>query len=118
MSSMIPGTLCGRSEAGPAQTMRSSWIRMAALLQTSVPVQSLPMFVNSRTVIVDSPAGRGVRRSGRNSGRHSEGHLLSIEVTDWVPADHRGVVGDRLTTRSNEPGDIGFVTVVHQRSEV
>jgi hypothetical protein len=34
-------------------------------------------------------------------------------MADWVPANHRGVVGDRMTTMSNDPGDIGFVTVVH-----
>ncbi|MCW2899336.1 MAG: hypothetical protein JWO67_1601 [Streptosporangiaceae bacterium] len=43
------------------------------------------------------------------------GHLLSIETADWVPASHRGAVGGRLATSSNEPGDIGFVTVVQRR---
>ena len=83
---MMPGTLCGRSEAGPAQTILSLWMRIAALLQTSVPVQSRPMFVNSRTVIA-SPSGRAAGRRGRVAGHHAEGHLLSVDSADWMPAN-------------------------------
>jgi hypothetical protein len=51
-----PGMLFGSSEAGPTQAMRSSWDKIAALLQTSEPVQSLPMLVSSRTVTSHRPA--------------------------------------------------------------
>jgi hypothetical protein len=68
--------------------------------------------------MVASPADWSVRRKERDSGRHAEGHLLSIEIADWMPANRRGVVDGRLTTGSNEPGDIGFVTVVHERPDV
>src|SRR5215813_10574070 len=47
---MTPGMLVGNSEAGPTHAMRSSCDRIAALLQTSEPVQSRPMFVSKRTV--------------------------------------------------------------------
>ena len=40
---------------GPAQTMRSSCTRIAALLYTSAPVHSRPMFVSKRTVIASPP---------------------------------------------------------------
>jgi hypothetical protein len=71
----------------------------AALLQTSVPVQSLPMFVNSRTVIASPtwiepcavPRGMALERAARprSSVRTCHGHLLSIRNTDWVPTTHR-----------------------------
>src|SRR5919202_413611 len=93
-------------------------MRIAALLQTSVPVQSRPMFVNSRTVIA-SPSGRAARRRGRGAGHHAVGHLLSVDGADWMPAAKTsGVVSDQQTTASNQPADIGFVTVVHLRHGV
>jgi hypothetical protein len=51
-----PGTDVGSSDAGPTQAMRSSCDKIAALLQTSAPVQSLPIFVSSRTVTLHRPA--------------------------------------------------------------
>src|SRR6516162_9423142 len=51
MSFTTPGRLRGSSDDGPTQAIRSSSMRMAALLQISEPVQRRPMFVSSRTVI-------------------------------------------------------------------
>src|SRR5260370_4600166 len=51
MSSMTPGRLRGSSDAGPTQAILSSWVMIAALLHTSVPVQRRPMLVSRRTVI-------------------------------------------------------------------
>src|SRR5580692_4510210 len=56
---MTPGMLEGSSEAGPTQAIRSSCDRIAALLQTSDPVQSRPMLVSRRTVTGHQPAGYG-----------------------------------------------------------
>src|SRR5690606_14953921 len=64
MWSMTPGMLWGRSAAGPTHAMIPSCMTMAALLMSSTPVHSRPMFVSSRTVIV-SPLARP-RRHGRH----------------------------------------------------
>ena len=67
---MTPGMLAGSSEAGPTQAIRSSFDRIAALLQTSEPVQSRPMLVSRRTVTGHRPArdGDGARNSGQPCG--------------------------------------------------
>ena len=58
MSSTTPGTLRGSSADGPTQAMRSSYVRMAALLRISDPVHSRPMFVSKRAVMgISSRAG-------------------------------------------------------------
>src|SRR5215469_2320748 len=62
--------LVGSSEAGPTQAMRWSWERIAALLQTSDPVQSRPMLVSRRTVIAHCLTAR---RLARRCCRPAEG---------------------------------------------
>src|SRR5215469_1838312 len=114
-----PGMLVGSSDAGPTQAIRSSCDKIAALLQTSAPVQSLPMFVRSRTVTSGRPSEDAwcARISGQPCGLSyrastSAWNLGRVRQTRSraTPPKKTGVVATHQ--------HIGLVTVLHKQKTV
>src|SRR5262249_12691281 len=117
MSSMTPGRLRGSSDAGPTQAILSSWVMIAALLHTSVPVQRRPMLVSRRTVTA-TPARGNTQPVGPLRLQPSPAVTCALW---WSTNRHPG-----SPERDHEPsagGDaatnnIGSVTVLHRRLRV
>ena len=113
MSSTTPGRLSGSSEARPTQAMRSLWVRMAALLQISDPVQRRPMFVSRRTVTGMPPAahagGAGGVRARRGVPASCAVTCHSSSVPLMAPRQaprYRRFQSDRRRRRGKRPANI------------
>src|ERR1039457_753248 len=125
MSSTTPGRLSGSSEARPTHAMRSLWVRMAALLQISDPVQRRPMLVSRRTV---TGVPLAARAEGAGGERARPGVPASCAVTchsSSVPLMAPRQAPRHAGSRATDGGaagcgnqHIGSVTVLHYRVPV
>src|SRR5215467_8146658 len=113
MSSMIPGSLTGSCDAGPAQAMRSFCVRMAALLHTSEPVHNRPILVRSRELMLSCRAWSAAVPTGCSlscATCHDRALIFGKPATTYS-ADSEG--GHKATGSTGPKYHIGCVTVLH-----